>query len=141
MNVLVTTHGSLCKGLLESYEMIAGTNLAIHTLSLTDEGIETYSNQLEVLADKLIKEGQLLIMTDIKGGTPFNESYTLAMENPSAIQIMTGVNLPMLLETGLALSGERSIEELVEIGINAAKVAIENVNGQEVASLENDLEF
>lgn len=67
MNVLVTTHGSLCKGLLESYEMIAGTNLAIHTLSLTDEGIETYSNQLKVLVDKLIKEGQLLIMTDIKG--------------------------------------------------------------------------
>lgn len=141
MNVLVTTHGSLCKGLLESYEMIAGTNLAIHTLSLTDEGIETYSNQLKVLVDKLIKEGQLLIMTDIKGGTPFNECYTLAMENPSAIQIMTGVNLPMLLETGLALSGERSIEELVEIGINAATKAIESINGQAVASLENDLEF
>lgn len=63
------------------------------------------------------------------------------MENPSAIQIMTGVNLPMLLETGLALSGERSIEELVEIGINAATKAIESINGQAVASLENDLEF
>lgn len=141
MNVLVTTHGNFCKGLLESYEMIAGPNSAIFILSLTDDGIEAYANRLTVLVETLTKDNALIIMTDIKGGTPFNESYKLALVNPTSIQLLTGVNLPMLLETGLALTSQQSIEKLLEIGMAAGINAIESVIGKEMIDIEEDIEF
>jgi mannose/fructose/sorbose-specific phosphotransferase system IIA component len=124
IGILVTTHGDLCQGMLNSLTMIAGENPNIFALQFND-----FSNYTEKLIEKLnvltSDYNGVLIFTDIMGGTPFNESYKYIRENnKSSIKIITGVNLPMIVETSLALSHEDNLNNLVDIAIEAGKSSI-----------------
>ncbi|WP_226906852.1 PTS sugar transporter subunit IIA [Lacticaseibacillus paracasei] len=39
------------------------------------------------------------LLTDAKGGTPFNEAHKYGVERPESTAVISGVNLPMLLES------------------------------------------
>jgi mannose/fructose-specific phosphotransferase system component IIA len=104
--------------------MIAGENPNIFALQFND-----FSNYTEKLIEKLnvltSDYNGVLIFTDIMGGTPFNESYKYIRENnKSSIKIITGVNLPMIVETSLALSHEDNLNNIVDIAIEAGKSSI-----------------
>ncbi|SRR5699024_4291086 len=133
MKIVVASHGAFCHGLVESYKMIAGDNSDIYAVSLTDEGIGEFSRELSKLVDKLILEDDILIMTDIQGGTPYNESLKYMLDKPENIKVISGMNLPMLIEIGLALNNDMEIDQLVnravEIGrksINVANIDIDD---------------
>lgn len=133
MKIVVASHGAFCHGLVESYKMIAGDNSDIYAISLTDEGIGEFSRELSRLVDKLILEDDILIMTDIQGGTPYNESLKYMLDKPENIKVISGMNLPMLIEIGLALNNDMEIDQLVnravEIGrksINVANIDIDD---------------
>lgn len=124
IGLLVTSHGDLCQGMLNSLAMIAGENHNVFVLKFDD-----YNNYKEELTKKLntltSHYNGVLIFTDIMGGTPFNESYKYIRENnKSNIKIITGVNLPMIIETTLALSREENLNNLVNIAIEAGKDSI-----------------
>jgi mannose/fructose/sorbose-specific phosphotransferase system IIA component len=124
IGILVTTHGDLCQGMLNSLTMIAGENPNIFALQFND-----FSNYTEKLIEKLnvltSDYNGVLIFTDIMGGTPFNESYKYIRENnKSSIKIITGVNLPMIVETSLALSHEDNLNNIANIAIEAGKSSI-----------------
>lgn len=133
MKIVVASHGAFCHGLVESYKMIAGDNSDIYAVSLTVEGIGEFSRELSKLVDKLILEDDILIMTDIQGGTPYNESLKYMLDKPENIKVISGMNLPMLIEIGLALNNDMEIDQLVnravEIGrksINVANIDIDD---------------
>ncbi|BDP54938.1 hypothetical protein [Enterococcus faecium] len=52
----------------------------------------------------------LIILTDLIGGTPNNVS--IKQLNNNRIQIIAGINLPLLLELLMAQSAGKSIEEI-----------------------------
>lgn len=124
IGILVTSHGDLCQGMLKSLTMIAGENPNIFILQFND-----FSNYKEELIEKLnvltSDYNGILIFTDIMGGTPFNESYKYIRENhTSSIKIITGVNLPMIIETSLALCHEDNLNNIANIAIEAGKSSI-----------------
>lgn len=126
MKILLVSHGGLASGLLGSFEMIAGKNECISAISLTDEGIGEFSKQLTQYLENHENE-QVLILCDIKGGTPFNEAYREYLAKPNQIKVISGMNLPMLIEIGVMLQDDSDIAQLVEIGINAGKTSIEGI--------------
>ena len=111
--IVIGTHGKLAEALLRSCEMICGTreNIAAVTLEPGEsaEGlVEKYKDALRKLD---IKDG-VLFMTDLLGGSPYNAACRIAMEVDD-IGVITGVNLPMLLEvTNL---GKLAVKEYVEV--------------------------
>lgn len=139
MKIILTSHGDFAAGLLSSYEMIAGKNEKIDYVSLTNDGINDFSKKLE---EKLqsIRDDKVLILCDLKGGTPFNESYKQLLMRPNDIQIICGMNLPMLIEMGVNLDSSDDLKQLYEIGLNAGQNAIQGVNERNELN-EEEIDF
>lgn len=139
LNILIATHGNLGEGLVHSYNMIAGDSSNIHTLKLTEIGIDDFKKRLVNKLTNLTSNGnKVLILCDIKGGTPYNESYMYSLENPEKIEIVSGVNLPMLIETGLISQNNDDIKILSEIATTVGKESIKKLSD---SSVNNDLDL
>ena len=98
MNILLTSHGSLCEGLLDAFHMMAAGADHVSTVSLTDTGIDDFRDRLTARVNELLAQGDLLILADLLGGTPYNEAYALFLTNPEHIRLVAGANFSMLLE-------------------------------------------
>jgi len=116
--VLLASHGPLAEALLESVRVIAGELEGFETFCL---GIDTsLAGIREVLGQKvqsmLRVYRQVLILCDLRGGTPANAASFLAAENPN-IRLLTGVNMPMVAElTAQDTLTDDFLLELIEIG-------------------------
>lgn len=123
--LVVTSHGDLCNGLVHSLEMIAGKTDTVYTISL-NEGIEAFSQSMENhISELLTTYNEILILCDMKGGTPYNEALKQQLTNPGNIKLVAGVNLPMLVEVSLNLQ-LLSLEDLVSLAIESGKISISN---------------
>ncbi|WP_157727970.1 PTS sugar transporter subunit IIA [Tetragenococcus halophilus] len=138
--ILLVSHGDFCIGLLNSYKMIAGETKKIKTVPLTDEGIGDFSKRLKEEVISIVQTDNLLIFCDIKGGTPFNESFNHFLKQPDKIRIVPGMNLPMLVEVGMQLETDQSLNSFYDTALNSGKQAIERIEYEEETT-ENDLEF
>ena len=88
MNLLLTSHGSLCSGLLDAFQMFAAGATHVSTVSLTDTGIDDFRDRLTARVNELLADGDVLIMSDLPGGTPYNESYALFLTNPEEAGVL-----------------------------------------------------
>ena len=60
--------------------MISGKNQLLKAIPLDDSGAKAFSKRLEIEITELLKKGSVLILADLKGGTPFNESMKLLLQ-------------------------------------------------------------
>ncbi|MEY8292663.1 PTS mannose/fructose/sorbose family IIA subunit [Carnobacteriaceae bacterium 52-44] len=102
MKIIVTSHGDLCEGILDSYEMLAGKNENIIAIPLRENDTGEFENKITELVKSI--DDDILVLCDIYGGTPYNVSYYLYLEQSNRLRVVSGLNLPMLLETGLSLN-------------------------------------
>lgn len=137
MKILVASHGDLAPGIISSYRMLAGENRDILVLSLKDNDTGQFKEELSEIINT---NDQILVLCDIKGGTPFNESYRLYLQNPEKIRIVSGLNLGMLLEVGLAISGGNvDLDNLADIAKESAVQSVFIAGSED--DEEEDLEF
>mgnify|MGYP002783072962 CR=1 FL=1 len=133
--LIIGTHGAFSEELVKSSEMIFGKQSNVGYVTFKPgEGTETLLNKYNTLINELDCKDGILFMVDLFGGSPFNAASILAMKNEK-MEIITGVNLPMLLE----VFGNRdfsSLSELVKIAENAGKDAIKTL----IKNIETDLE-
>lgn len=138
MKILLATHGNLGEGLLDSYEMIAGKTENISTVKLTDSGIGEFKEKLHNTLNELTATEKVLVLCDLKGGTPYNESFMYSLENPEKIEVVTGVNLPMLIEIGYLLGSDTSIGQLAD---QAVSVGLESIEKLVSSDADDELEL
>ena len=135
--LIISTHGKFSEELVKSSEMIFGSQSNVGVVTFkpgegTDNLVDKYNNLINELD---CKDG-VLFMVDLFGGSPFNAASILALKNDN-MEIVSGVNLPMLLE----VFGSRdfsSLSELVEIAQNSGKDAIKQLVKQTKTDLEED---
>ena len=133
--LIVSTHGNFSEELVKSSEMIFGsqTNVGVVTFK-PGEGTDNLVDKYNTLINELDCTDGILFMVDLFGGSPFNAASILALKN-NKMEIVTGVNLPMLLE----VFGSRdfsSLSELTSIAQSAGKESIK----QFVKEISTDLE-
>lgn len=119
MNILLVSHGMLCKGMGDAYRMFFPAASNVSTVSLTNAGVEPFRVELKKILNDLLSKGDVLIMSDVKGGTPYNESYMCFLENPQHIRLIAGLNLPMLLELGVSLPSDDDLQAAYEVALDA----------------------
>jgi len=97
IGVLITTHGSLGNELIRAAELIKGPLKGVMHIS-TDQtkGVEDLKKEIGNAIKKLDKGKGVLILTDLFGGTPSNISLSFLKEGK--VEVVTGVNLPMMLK-------------------------------------------
>lgn len=98
VGVVVVTHCHLAEQLIAAAELVVGEELKqFQPISIDPkEGSEEIREKI-FTAIRKVDEGQgVLILTDMYGGTPSNISLSFLEEKK--IEVITGVNLPMLLK-------------------------------------------
>lgn len=113
MKVLVTGHGGFALGMAEASRMIVGDQELIDWLPF-EEGtnLSDYQAQITASVETYGEEG-LLILTDFKGGTPFNVSMLLSQGYPQ-VAVLAGTNLAMILEAIDQASTASSVTDLAD---------------------------
>lgn len=97
IGVLITTHGNLGSEFMKVAEMIKGTLKSVMHISMDQtKGMEELKKEITAAIKKLDQGQGVLILTDLFGGTPSNLSLSLLKEGK--VEVVTGVNLPMLLK-------------------------------------------
>lgn len=117
IGLVVVGHGDYPEALLRAAEsVLAGTTQMRAVPLKPGDDPSKLSEEIENAVKEVDKGEGVLIMTDMMGGTPTNAA--LAMLNHHGVEVVTGVNLPMLLKLPF-LKGQ-SIQEaarfLVEYG-------------------------
>ena len=94
--LVLVTHAGLASALVSSAEMIVGPIEACEQVEvLPGEHADVIMSRVVAAVGKL-SEGGAIIMTDLFGGTPSN--MAMSFLNDGHIEVLTGVNLPMVIE-------------------------------------------
>lgn len=96
--LIIVTHGNLAQGFLDAAFMIIGPQDGAAALcTRRDDQPADIEEALRNKVAALCQDGDgVLVMTDIFGGTPTN--ITLPLLQPGQVEVLTGVNLPMVLK-------------------------------------------
>ncbi|MFA4915148.1 MAG: PTS sugar transporter subunit IIA [Syntrophales bacterium] len=111
IGVLITTHGDLGNELLLATELIEGKpKQSVLCISVDKtKSAEDLKKKINVSIKKLDQGQGVLILTDLFGGTPSNISLSFLKEGK--VEVVTGVNLPMLLKLSDARKKEMNLNE------------------------------
>lgn len=128
VGVLILTHGKLADGLKNSVEMIMGQNESFNTLGLYegDDFTEFKEKVLEQICELDSGEG-VIVLVDLFGASPYNSvmfNYQEIKRREKNVRLITGVNLPMVIESLNArnyTSIDKLYEEVMQMGINNIK--------------------
>jgi PTS system mannose-specific IIA component len=98
IGLVIATHGNLGAELINAVEMIIGPVRNAQAVSVSKESsLEDVRSAIEAAIDIVGKDDMgVVIATDMFGGTPANVSMTFL--EPAKVDVLTGVNLPMLLK-------------------------------------------
>jgi PTS system mannose-specific IIA component len=117
--VLVLTHGNLATELLQAARMI-DPNLSEQTAAMSlpwDVDSDEASRSLKKQLRELDRGEGALVLTDMFGGTATN--LALPLLEPGRVEVVTGVNLPMLVKLGSLKDRAMSLHDLAE-GLTSA---------------------
>ena len=121
IGIVVVTHGKLADELISVVKFVISgdPNVKIEGLCL-DQGtdFENFTQNIKKAIKKVDEGDGILLLTDMFGGTPSNISLTFLEDK--TVEVISGVNLPMLLKLA-TLSSSVALEEAVKIAEDAGR--------------------
>jgi PTS system mannose-specific IIB component len=116
VGIILASHGGFAEGIKQSGSMVFGEqpNLAAATL-LPSMGPEDIRHQMEEAIASFDNPDEVLFLVDLWGGTPFNQANALLAGHEDKWAIVTGLNLPMLIEAYAARMGMDSAQEIAKV--------------------------
>jgi len=125
IGVVVVTHGQLATELLNAVEMIVGDLPRFTAVSIGwHDDVTVARDAIARGIEKVGADGRVLLLTDMFGGTPSNLGLSFLEEGK--VEVVTGVNLPMLIKLAKApAGGDLAVlaRDLCEHGRTAIRVA------------------
>ncbi len=111
---VIVSHGLLAEELIRTAEMIVGRlpNITAVSIDVTTD-VETSREQIRQ-AIELVNHGSgVIVFTDMFGGTPSNISLSFLKE--ADVEVITGVNLAMLVQLSDMPKEEENIRNIVKL--------------------------
>jgi PTS system mannose-specific IIA component len=131
--LLVVTHGRLADELAHATRRIVGDVPAMGSISLDwDDDVADARRRIEEGIARVAIAGRVLILTDMFGGTPTN--IALSLLEPGRVDVITGVNLPMLIKFAnlRRIDGfDETVRRIAQQGREAIQVASEVLERRE----------
>lgn len=127
MKVIAVSHGSFSKGLVESVQMLVGEQEDLTAYGLyPEQTVQTLTEQLEEELKKTPEGEEVLFLTDLFHGSPFNAVVSLMRDYK--FHHITGINLPLAITILLERSTADSVEELCRKAEETAAETVIYVN-------------
>lgn len=103
LGIVIATHGTLSDGLKDSAEVIIGNTENIVTVNLNaGDDVEKLGKKINNAILEVNQGDGVVVLVDIASASPYNQSVLVANqldpELKDKVYIISGVNLPMLLE-------------------------------------------
>jgi PTS system mannose-specific IIA component len=110
IGVVVVTHGQLAIELVNSAEMIVGDLPQFTAVSIGwHDEVNDAREDIAQAIERVRGDSGVLLLTDMFGGTPANLGLTFLEQD--RLEVITGVNLPMLIK----LASLRSSSDLLAV--------------------------
>lgn len=122
INVIMCSHGEYAAGILSSLRLLVDKNISAEPVCAYCGEIKNSTDLSEALSrhvrNSRKEEKELIIFTDILGGSITNCATLLMMSNPD-IHVVTGMSLPMLME--FYLSADKPLPERIRVSLRASQ--------------------
>jgi PTS system mannose-specific IIA component len=110
IGIVIVTHSALADEFLLATQQIVGAVEGIEPISIDpSDPLEEVEKRIKKGIKKVDMGRGVLILTDMFGGTPSNIS--LSFQEKGKVEIVTGVNLPMLIKLS-TIREEKTLDEL-----------------------------
>ena len=96
IGLVLVTHGKLAEEFRHALEHVVGPQKAIETVCIGPE--DDMDQRRQDILEAVMRADQghgVIILTDMFGGTPSN--LAISVMNGNGIEVIAGVNLPMLI--------------------------------------------
>lgn len=124
VQIIIVSHGNYGIEIINTVELIYGKVKNMKVITLGDgESLKECTDQLTFEVENSVFN-EFLVLVDFLGGTPYNATQKLI--DKSNVEIITGVNIPMLLRT-LPITN-KTLKEVAYIAEEAGKSGIVNIS-------------
>jgi len=125
--LIIATHGDAAAPLLNTAQMIVGPQTNVCAVSFfPGENVNNLISKFEAQLPELILEDGVLFLVDMYAGSPFNAASLLAI-NKTNWDVVTGVNIPMLVNLFMERDEITDYNHLVETAIAMAKEGVKSL--------------
>lgn len=121
VGIVVVTHGALATELISAVNFVLSSKPSVKIIGVClepDREFDSFKQYIKSAIKKVKGKDGTLIVTDMFGGTPSNISLTFLDENK--VEVISGVNLPMLLKLA-TLPSKVTVNEAVKIAESAGR--------------------
>jgi mannose PTS system EIIA component len=126
VQLIVASHGDLACSLVRTVEMIAGKQSDIMCFALSPSAdVGEFKDRIAAAVDT---GRPTLVLVDMPGGTPWNAASAAAVDH-ELVHIVSGVNLPMLLEVVL-VRADADIWKLTRLAVESGSQGIRMTDGR-----------
>ncbi len=113
VGIVIVAHGQFASELLATTEFIVGKkDYIISVMTDPKQSVEVLRESISAAIKKVDKGEGTLILTDMFGGTPSNIS--LSFLNQGKVEVLAGVNLPMLIKLA-SMDTKMPVQELANM--------------------------
>ena len=138
--IIVTGHGNFATGISSSVRLIAGEQEYYEAVDfLSEDTPDMLKDNLCAAIEKLADCGEVIIFTDLIGGSPFKTAVELSFERGEKLTVLSGTSLGMLIDGVFSRDSKDSLETLIETTLDTGRkqvVQFQPVDGPEVSEDE-----
>jgi PTS system mannose-specific IIA component len=105
IGLVIVTHGRLAEELRLAMEHVVGAQRGVAAVCISaDDDIERRRADIEARIAEVDRGDGVVLLTDMFGGTPSN--LAISMMNHPGVEVISGVNLPMLVKLAKVRSSQ-----------------------------------
>lgn len=136
VKVFIATHKSMADGIKETIEFLSSIS-DLTSISCFTDCCPELDDLANVIENCLKEKNIVVVFTDIFGGS-INTKVSSYLQEYKNLYVVSGVNLPMVLDFLLSCNNEDNIELIIRNSIDAGKNGILLVNDLLKGDVSND---
>ena len=117
--VILASHGKLAEGLMDTLKLFSGEQEQMEALCLLPgDDITEFAARIKETVDKINTGDGVVVFCDLLFGSPCNCSSRLLMKAEwiDKIDVITGMNLPMVMEYLACRENGMATEDIINAG-------------------------
>ena len=128
IGVVLITHGDMAKGIKTAVDLILGEQDQFETVGLYEGAdFELFKEKVGEAVENVNTGNGVIALVDLFGASPYNSvayNMTKFIEKNIPIRLVSGVNLPMMIEVLLGRESANTPDELYKIALSTGKEGI-----------------
>lgn len=131
IGVLVVTHGKLAQGFRDSVNLIMGAQAQFDTIGLFEgNDFDDFKESIYKKISSLDSGEGVAVLVDLFGASPYNATaanVSKLKEKGHEIRLITGVNLPMLIESLSQRTSNQTLSSFYQMALTSGKDGIKEL--------------